>query len=161
MEQKSMLRFCEDEIILAQGCTKREMYKIISGKAAVYFHYGMPEEYLVGVLSEQRCFGELSILCGKPSVYTVVALEEVLVMRVTESNFDDFIKNNTHNAIGIMKNLANMVDTLSLNLNMVNDDLTTISNEKNNPQKMEDITRQIREYAAMDSINKTLFSVLV
>lgn len=161
MEQKSMMRFCEDEVILAQGCIKREMYKILAGKAAVYFHYGMPGEYLVGVLSEQRCFGELSILCGKPSVYTVVALEEVLILCVTEATFDDFIKNNTQNAIGIMKNLATMVDTLSLNLNMLNEDLAIISNEKNDTQKMQDITLQIRQRAAMDSIHKALFSALV
>ncbi|MEG2349513.1 MAG: cyclic nucleotide-binding domain-containing protein, partial [Hungatella sp.] len=106
-----MARFCEDDLILVQGSTKREMYKILSGKAALYFNYGTPDEYLVGVLSEQRCFGELSILCGKPSPYSVVALGEVLVLHITEHTFDDFIKNNTQNAIGIMRNLARTVDT--------------------------------------------------
>lgn len=161
MQQSSMIRFCEDEIILQQGSTKQEMYKILSGKAAVYFHYGQPDEYLIGILSEQRCFGELSLLCGKPSTYTVVAFADVLVLRITLDTFDDFIKKNTQNAIGIMKNLANTIDTLSMNLNMVTEDLNAISSVKNDPQEVQDITLRIRQRAALESINKALFSASV
>lgn len=161
MEQKSMMRFYEDDVILSQGSTKREMYKLISGKAAVYLNYGTPQEYLIGVLSEQRCFGELSVLCGKPSPYTVVALAEVLVLCITEHTFDNFIKHNTHNAIVIMKNLANTVATLSLNLNMMGEDLAAISNPNNDPQKTKDIALRIQQYTAMESVGKALFSALV
>ncbi|MEG1947687.1 MAG: cyclic nucleotide-binding domain-containing protein [Lachnospiraceae bacterium] len=161
METNLMVRFSEDDVILTQGSTKREMFKIISGKAAVYFNYGTPEEYLIGVLAEQRCFGELSILCEKPSTYSVVALGEVLVLRVTEDTFDDFIRNNTYNAIGIMRNLARTVDNLSLNLNMVNEDLTTMLSAMEDTQKMQDLTLQLQHHVATDTIQKALFSVLV
>lgn len=161
MQKTSMQHFHEDEIILMQDDTKKEMYKILSGKVAVYFKYGLPEEYLIGILSEQRCFGELSILCGKPSTYTVVALEDTLVLCITENTFDDFIKNNSHNAISIMKNLANTVNTLSMNLSMIHEDMSTIKNEKDHPQKIEDITLKVRQYAARDSIAKALFSVTI
>ncbi|MEG1178638.1 MAG: cyclic nucleotide-binding domain-containing protein [Hydrogenoanaerobacterium sp.] len=161
MEKNMMMRFCEDDVILTQGSEKREMYKILSGKAAVYFNYGTPEEYLIGVLSEQRCFGELSILCGKPSAHSVVALGEMLVLRITEHTFDDFIKNNTQNAIGIMRNLARTVDTLSFNLNMVNEDLATMSSVKDDVQKMQDITQQVRQRTAMDAVQKALFIQLI
>lgn len=161
MKQSAMLHFKEEEVILKQGSTQQEMYKILSGKAAVYFNHGQPDEYLIGILSEQRCFGELSILCGKPSVYTVVAFEDMLVLRITADTFDEFIRNNPQNAISIMKNLANTIDTLSMNLNMMGEDLATLSNAKDNTQKMQDITLRVRRYAALDSIGKAMFSASV
>lgn len=161
MKQSAMLRFREDEIILRQGGLEREMYKIISGKAAVYFNFGKPDEYLVGILSEQRCFGELSLLCSKPSIYTVVAFGDVLVLRITEENFSEFIKQNPKNAIDIMKNLANTIATLSMNLNMLTEDLTAVVSAKNEAGKLEDITQRIRQCAALDSLSKALFSTTV
>lgn len=161
MKQSAMSRFREDEVILRQGDLEREMYKIISGKAAVYFNFGQPDEYLIGVLSEQRCFGELSLLCGKPSICTVVAFGEVLVLRITEDNFDEFIKKNPKNAIDIMKNLADTIATLSMNLNMLAEDLTAVVNAKNDAGKLEDITLRIRQYAARDALSKALFSATV
>lgn len=161
MKHSAMLRFREDEVILRQGGLEREMYKIISGKAAVYFNFGQPDEYLIGILSEQRCFGELSLLCGKPSVYTAVAFGEVLIFRITEDNFDEFIKQNPKNAIDIMKNLANTIATLSMNLNLLTEDLTAVVSAKNDIGKIEDITQRIRQYAALDTLSKALFSSTV
>lgn len=158
MSQSMMLQFKEDDIILQQGCTEKVMYKILTGSAAVYFNYGKPDEYLVGILSEQRCFGELGILCGKPSTYTVVAYEGVLVMRITMDTFDDFIKHNPQNAIDIMKNLANTVNTLSLNLNMLTDDISSIVSAKKDTPELKDITHLIRQYSAIDAGIKTMFS---
>jgi len=57
--ESNMIHFAEDEVILRQGSTEKALYKIIHGKAIVYFNYGEKDEYMVGMLSEQRCFGEL------------------------------------------------------------------------------------------------------
>lgn len=161
MSQTMMLRFHEDEVILRQGSMEREMYKILSGKAAVYINYGQADEYLVGILSAQRCFGELSLLCGKPSLQTVVAFEDVMVLRITEDSFAEFIKQNTQNAIGIMKDLANTIATLSVNLNLLTEDLASVVNAKSDPGKLEDITKRIRECAALDAMAKSIFSTQV
>lgn len=158
MEETAMQHFSEDEVILTQDSTARTLYKIISGSAALYLGYGTPEEYLVGVLAAQRCFGELSILCGKPSPYTVVALGDVLVLRVTQQNFDEFIKHNPKNAIDIMTNLAKIVDTLSLNLNQLGEELATVSSAKSDLEKFQDITPRVRQRAAVESIRNALFS---
>lgn len=161
MKQNLMVQFLEDDVILQQGSMKREMYKIISGKAAVYLNYGMQDEYLIGILSEQRCFGEMALLCAKPSTYTVVALSDGLLLRITEDSFDNFIKHNTYNVISIMRNLANTIDTLSMNLNMLNEDMAAISSGKNDEKNMTNITQRVRQYAAMDAINRALFSDMV
>ncbi|MEG1747956.1 MAG: hypothetical protein RR226_05980, partial [Oscillospiraceae bacterium] len=98
---------------------------------------------------------------GKPSAYSVVALGEMSVLRVTEHTFDNFIKSNTHNACVIMRNLARTVDTLSLNLNMVNEDLATMISAKDDAQQMRDITLKMQQHVAMDTIQKALFSALI
>ena len=53
----SRMRQVKDgEIVVREGEQNNEMYKIISGKAAVYINYGKEDEYLLGIISEQRCF---------------------------------------------------------------------------------------------------------
>lgn len=157
MEQSKMSRFDADTVILQQGSTKKELFKIISGKAAVYFNYGQPNEYLVGILSEQRCFGEITLLCGHPSIYTVVALSEVLLLRVTEEDFDEFIKNNYANAKAIMKNLAGNLITLSFNLNQLACEFA--ASDRNDPQQREEIARKIRQYTALDAGGGAFFTM--
>lgn len=146
--QSQMVRFAEDEVILKEGSTEKVLYKIIHGKALVYLNYGQENEYLVGLLSEQRCFGEFTVLCGKPNIYTVVAYSDVLLLRIEEKDFDDFIRNNSSNAIDIMRNLANTVSTLSLNINLVLEELE--QEKKIDPEEYKDITRKVRFCTALD-----------
>ncbi len=145
MEESRLLKFKDDEIILYQGQKTQEMYKILMGKAALYLNYGKEDEYLIGVLSEQRCFGEVSVLCDQPSVYTVVSIGEVLLLRITEDYFEEFIKNNPNNVVGIMKNLANTLVTLSFNLNMLAKEMST--QEKSGSNTTREILDKIRHFA--------------
>lgn len=154
--ESKMVRFAEDDIILKEGSTEKILYKIIHGKAMVYLNYGQENELLVGLLSEQRCFGEYTILCGKPSVYTVVAYSDILLLRITEEDFDDFIRNNSANAIDIMRNLANTLATLSLNINLVLEELKQGQNIE--PTIYKDITEKVRFCTALDSQNQHHFN---
>lgn len=130
-EQSKMQTFPEDSIIMREGEFYTEMYKIVSGKVAIYINYGQKNEYLMGILSEQQCFGELGLLCKTPCMYTVVAVYEVLLMRITEEDFGDFVQNNAQNATNIIKNLSWTVTNLKCNLDMVLDEL---SNENSSPK---------------------------
>lgn len=154
--ESKMVRFTEDQVILQQGSTEKVLYKIIHGKAIVYLNYGQEDEYIVGILSEQRCFGEFTILCGKPSIYTVVAYSDVLLLRIPEEDFDDFIRNNSANAIGIMRNLANTLVTLSFNMNLILEELEQA--KKIEPEKYKDITRKIQYCTALDPDNQFRFT---
>ena len=64
--ESKMVRFTEDQVILQQGSTEKVLYKIIHGKAIVYLNYGQEDEYIVGILSEQRCFGNLPSCAASP-----------------------------------------------------------------------------------------------
>lgn len=122
-ESSRMQKFPEDSVIIREGEVRNEMYKIISGKAAVYINYGEKNEYLLGILSEQQCFGELCILCQTPSLYTVVAVYDVLVMRICEEEFESFLQNNNKNAMDMIKNLSWSVMNLKCNLDLVLEEL--------------------------------------
>lgn len=147
MEEKQgrLKKFAENTVIVKEGEMQTEMYKILSGKVAVYINYGKKNEYLLGLLSEQKCFGEICILCNKPSPYTVVAVYDVLAMRVSENEFDEFIQNNTRNASDIIKSLAREVVNLRLNLDMVFDDIEN----GDRPKKLNipELKQQINKYA--------------
>ena len=124
MEKTSKLKkYEEDEIIVKEGQLTNEMYKIISGKVAAYINYGEENECLLGVFNEQRTFGESGMLCGRPCMYTIVALEEVLVMKITIEEFDDFINNNNQNARNIIKSLAREVAIMRCNLDLLMEDV--------------------------------------
>lgn len=144
-DSKRMQDFKENEIIIRQGEVKNEMYKIISGKVAVYINYGQENEYLLGILSEQQCFGELEILCKKPSIYTVVAVYDVLLMRIREDEFDDFIKNNSNNASDMIRNLARQVMNLKLNMDMMMDEFLNSSEEEK--KRAQELQRKIYQNA--------------
>ena len=134
-----MQKFPEDTVIIREGELTNEMYKIISGKAAIYINYGEKNEYLLGILSEQQCFGELGILCKAKSMYTVVAVYDVLAMRICEEEFETFLQNNNKNAMDMIKNLSWSVMNLKCNLDMV---LNELENGKD-PEKMN--VRQLKE----------------
>ena len=89
------------------------MYKIVSGRAALYLQYGTENEYLIGVLSDGKCFGEVSVLTGKPSPYSVVAISDIMVMRIGADRFESFISQNPRNTAEIMKNMANSIVMLA------------------------------------------------
>lgn len=115
-------KYNEDEIIVVEGQITFEMYKILSGKVAAYINYGEENETLLGIFDEQRTFGESGMLCERPCMYTVVALEETLVMRVTLDEFDEFINNNIQNTRNVIKNLAREVAVMRCNLDMMMDE---------------------------------------
>lgn len=118
-----LITYQEDEIVVKEGQNTNEMYKILSGKVAAYINYGEENENLLGIFDEHRTFGESGMLCGRPCMYTVVALEETLIMRVTMEEFDEFITTNTQNARNVIKNLAREVAVMRCNIDMMLEDI--------------------------------------
>lgn len=152
-ERSLMKIFNEDDIIIKEGEMCSAMYKILSGKVALYLNYGEETEYLIGVAGEQKCFGDVSLLSGKPSPYTVVALSTVMAMQITEEQLESFIIKNTRNAMDIMNNMARSIVMLSTNLNMITEEFSDVlsqlkelqQSEKNQLQ-LHDVSKKINEY---------------
>lgn len=148
---KSLMKLCkENTIIVREGEVYTEMYKLLSGKVAVYLHYGEDNEYLVNTISDQRCIGEISLLTKNPSPYTIVALTDVMLMRITADQFEDFIINNTKNAMDILNNMASSIVSLNKNIDNVIEDLSKameeLSSEKSGAVTAADIRERVNRY---------------
>ncbi|MDE7019227.1 MAG: cyclic nucleotide-binding domain-containing protein [Lachnospiraceae bacterium] len=145
MEKSTVQVFHAEEIIQKEGETYQEMFKVLSGSVALYNRYGEKDEFLIGIYSKSKCFGEMNILTGEPSLYTVVAYDEVLAMRITRESMEEFVRSNPRNAIDIMQNLTHTVKVMQKNIDLLLDDIY----EKQNVNKVrtEEIKRKIMQYS--------------
>lgn len=147
-------KYNEDEIIVMEGQITFEMYKILSGKVAAYINYGEANECLLGIFDEHRTFGESGMLCERPCMYTVVALEETLVMRVSIDEFDEFINNNTQNARNVIRNLAREVAVMRCNMDLMMDEFE--HNSEAERMSIRELKEKLSKSAASDWKNCTL-----
>ena len=118
-----MVQFPKDSVILREGELNEEMFKIIRGHGEVYAGYGTEHETLIGIIREQSCFGEFGLLLKTPAIYTVVAYDDILALRIGEEDFDDFIMENHKNIRDIMKNMANSMLTMRYQIDLLTKEL--------------------------------------
>ena len=139
-----MLQFSADAIILKEGETYQEMYKVVHGSVAVYIRYGQKDEHLIGVYSKSKCFGEVNVLSDQPSIYTVVAFDDVLLMCITKDTLEDFIRNNPRNAIDIMQNMVHTNMLMQKNINLLLDDI--YEKQDVNKKRTQEMKEMIQKY---------------
>lgn len=113
------LDFKEDEIILKEKSPGRYMYLILEGSVALYSNYGTSTEYLYGILSKGKTFGEIGLLNHEKSIYTVVAISPVKVALFSENELGNFIRGYPDYALGVMRSIAKMNQLFRINLEMV------------------------------------------
>ena len=146
MENARMQKFQAGDIIMREGGTYDEMYKVVSGSVEVYIRYGERDEHLIGIYSKSKCFGEMSVLSDQAAIYTVVAFDDVLLMRITKDYLEEFIWNNPKNAIDIMKNMVHTTVVMQKNIGLLLDDL--YDKDGANKRRTEEIRQKIMQYSA-------------
>lgn len=139
-----MQTFHAEEMILKEGEESDSMFKILSGSVAVFNRYGEKGEHLIGIYSKGRCFGELNVFSDLPCIYTVIAYNDVLVMRVTSDSLEEFIATNPRNVIDIMRNMAHTIRMMQMNIEFLIDDFS--KKEDENEKKIEDARKKIMQY---------------
>ena len=144
MKSGNMLQFSAVAIILKEGETYQEMYKVVHGSVAVYIRYGQKDEHLIGVYSKSKCFGEVNVLSDQPSIYTVVAFDDVLLMCITKDTLEDFIRNNPRNAIDIMQNMVHTNMLMQKNINLLLDDI--YEKQDVNKKRTQEMKEMIQKY---------------
>lgn len=146
MEDKvNMELFHDDDIILQEGKVYHEMFKIVSGSVAVYARYGEKDEHLLGIYSKPRCFGEINVFTEQPSIHTVVAYDEVLLMRIKKDSLEEFIRNNPKNAIDMMRNMVQTFGLMQKNIDLLLDDI--YEKQDVNQKRTAELKRKIRQYS--------------
>ncbi len=148
MTNGKVLQFNENDIIIQQGDQCATMYKILSGHVEVYVHHGEEDEYLLGVLGKDRCFGEMCVLGKQPSPYTVIAYEPIAVLCIEQDYLEDFVSIHYKYAIDIMRNMVNTIESMSLNLNLLLDELSRC--RKIDRQEARRVEMMIKRYACMN-----------
>ena len=152
--------FSENEIVISEGSCNKEMYKIVSGKAAIYFDHGKETEYLVGVLGEGRCFGEIGLLTGKASPFSVVAFTDLMLLGIGSDDFESFVREEPQKAIDIMKDLARTAVTMSANVNMLKEEMIRAFSEKADEQRINRLNESIMKYRVSGIQGSPFFSSL-
>ena len=82
------------EVLFRAGDASYDFYAVVAGRIAIVEHQGTPEERVIGVHSEGRFLGELSLMTGEPAYTTalvreageVVVLSRELLQRVVAAN---------------------------------------------------------------------------
>ena len=111
-------------VIIQEGEANMDMYKIVSGNVELYTGYGTEQETILGIKSKDDYFGEMGLFSGgKPAIYTVVAYSDLLLMRITDADVQDFIMNNHVDVLNIMKHMANSMYSLKYAMNLYAEDL--------------------------------------
>ena len=105
--------------VLPSSATEARRVSILSGSFACYMNYGSENEFLIGILTKGKCFGEIGFLAEEPSPYTYVANEDALVMEVKKKDFQSFVAQNPKNAVDIMMSMSKQVNLLQRHLGMV------------------------------------------
>ena len=144
----------EGTVIMREGEANMDMYKIISGNVELYRGYETKDEAIIGIKSKDDYFGEMGLLTGgKPAIYTVVAYSEVLLLRITEKDIDDFILKNHVDVLRIMRGMANSMYNIKFGMDMILDDMA----DKESSTKLKDFkgfySKQLAMYNAFRMID--------
>ncbi len=150
-DSKKIQSFHADDIIMREGTRCDTMYKVLSGSVAVYVRYGEEDEHLIGIYSKHRCFGEMNVLSEEPCTYTVIAYDEVLLMRITKEYLEEFIQMNPKNVLDIMRSMGRSMIVMQKNIDLLLDDINAKADSKkeNNARLQE----KIRHYQMQGLIN--------
>ncbi len=102
---------------------------------------------LLGIYSKSRCFGEINVFSGQPCIYTVVAYNEVLLMRITRDSLEEFIKRYPGNAIDIMQNMVRTFELMQKNIDLLLEEIYENEKRDANQKQTEELKNKIMRYS--------------
>lgn len=141
----AMQKFSADAVIMREGEKCNAMYKILSGSVVLYMRYGEQDEHIVGIYSKSRCFGELNLFSEQPCIYTAVAYDDVLLMKITKDSVEQFIVNNPRNAVDIMTSMVQSFHVMQKNIELLLDDV--YEKDKNDRKRTTELKDKIMQYS--------------
>jgi|GEM_PF-1517367 len=124
-----MQHFQDGDIIFKENDIHPYMYKVLKGNVALYVNYEQEHENVLGIVGDDQFFGEISMLTGRPQVYTAVALKDTLLMKVDEDQLEQFLRDNHGSTLDIMRSMARVIATQSFDIATLMDDLQTLYKE--------------------------------
>ena len=77
--------------IIQQGDVGEFLYVITKGEVSVLREGGQIREEVLATLSEGECFGEMSLISGKPTSATIRAKSPVTLLQISKDDFDQLL----------------------------------------------------------------------
>ena len=140
-------KFRDGDIIFREEELHPYMYKILKGKVALYVNYEHDHENILGILKDEQFFGEISMLTGKPQVYTAVALSDALIMKVDEEQLDQFLSDNRSNTMNILRSMAKLIVAQNLDISLLMKDIKAIVKELPEDNRLDPkIAMRLKQY---------------
>ncbi|MBR6229803.1 MAG: cyclic nucleotide-binding domain-containing protein [Eubacterium sp.] len=138
-------RYEENDIILREGDTDTNLYKVLSGNVEVYSGFGTDRENILGILSEGDYFGEMGLLTGAPAIYTVIAYNNPLVLSVEKDDLFSYVKQNYSDLIAIMENMARSMLNMKKNIDLLTNDAAFLLKDRKDTKKAQELKQRITE----------------
>ena len=138
-------RYEENDIILCEGDTDTNLYKVLSGNVEVYSGFGTDRENILGILSEGDYFGEMGLLTGAPAIYTVIAYNNPLVLSVEKDDLLSYVKQNYSDLIAIMENMARSMLNMKKNIDLLTNDAAFLLKDRKDTKKAQELKQRITE----------------
>ena len=135
----------ENDIILREGDTDTNLYKVLSGNVEVYSGFGTDRENILGILSEGDYFGEMGLLTGAPAIYTVIAYNNPLVLSVEKDDLLSYVKLNYSDLIAIMENMARSMLNMKKNIDLLTNDAAFLLKDRKDTKKAQELKQRITE----------------
>jgi membrane protein len=91
-------------IIFREGDRGLEMYSVLKGRVAI-----RKGDVDIGVITEGKCFGEMSFLLSLPRTITASALDDVEVVAISYENIDNLINEYPAFVVEMLRDMATRV----------------------------------------------------
>jgi CRP-like cAMP-binding protein len=104
-ESRFALQYSAGQTIFREGDSGSDMFIIKTGRVGIWKEIE-GERTTLTVLEKGDFFGEMSLLEGQPRAANVEALDEVELIRIDGTTFNNMIRNNVEIAVRMMRKLA-------------------------------------------------------
>ena len=98
--------FSKGDIVYREGSFEMSMYRIISGKIAVYASYGEENETLLVEQGEKTYFGQLELIEAIPRSATVVATEALTAEKIMGDEFGAYLSEHPEESMVLRANMV-------------------------------------------------------
>ena len=113
LEVAQILRFTTGDTIVQQGTVSDSFYLILEGDASVYSERSTGERAHLTHLGPASTVGEIGVILHKPRTATVVANEDMLVLKYSGEIFLNMFDQIAHFGLAITQGLADRLDRVS------------------------------------------------
>ncbi len=137
------------DVICREGAYGNDIYKILSGVAAVYANYGKEDEKLLAELHEGEYFGEMAVIEITSRSATVVAAEDETCVEVIDaSDLSGYLSENKGEINGLARHMSNRLRNLTESYTEVCDTLRELGRLDTSGDKVsESLLARIKKFA--------------